>query len=475
SKITSASNINVVKSTSTYASIAYADSLSNIASEPTEYPTTDAMLSSAKKFFGDNYSQIWDVDKIGGTYTSDTSPVRNYLVAFVNYRNLIDGGSDEESVGIEDEKLYIPNENLEDQPSADYLAGKSDNQIFLGWTNDITGASKPFKKLPSGMFGHVTLYAVWGLPSEHVEKYINPTLSVKDDVSEITYDTKASITLNAKVEYTGASNGGMTDPQVTYLWKQGNKDRNDTKSSSFIANKVADSGEYTYDYIMNDKIQPLWLYQGSSEENGVSKTITINKGVLSLQSFDLTSKPFYGKNLSELEYNLKIKNSADIEVSIAQSDWSDPFGVVKKGSNNPEMTIVPSDTDNYESSYSITNIQFNSEALLLKFEMAQLLGQELRVEVEYGQNYGSKEIIYKFNTVYLDALANNPAFKSIADRGMAPYLADADEIKENPSYQGAPIVEDSSGNAIYDGQYNNIREEYVITVFFKEVTYKVSF
>ncbi|MDE7337014.1 MAG: InlB B-repeat-containing protein, partial [Clostridia bacterium] len=156
--------------------------------------------------------------------------------------------------------------------------------------------------------------------------------------------------------------------------------------------------------------------------------------------------------------------------------WFDTFGEVSEGKNKTALTVVPTDTDNYKSSYQI-EVEFDSVALQITFKMAELVGQELKVNVEYGNNYGTKQIIYEFNKVYLDALENNLAYKSIAERGMLPYLANADELEANASYKGAPLVADSSEAALYDAgtRYNKIKEEKTITVFFHEATYKVTF
>ncbi|MDE6606059.1 MAG: hypothetical protein K2K85_08605 [Clostridia bacterium] len=443
----------------------------NTTSIATKYTNSNDLYQAAKNAVGSSLpSQIWDASKIGG-YTPDTSPVRNYLLAFVSYRNLTNGGNDEESVGIEDGLAYLPGADLESQPGADYLASKSSNQVFLGWTDDTTGASEPFKELPSGMFGEVTLYAVWGLSSDHVDKYVNPTLTVKDSISEITYDTKASITLNANVEYTGASDGGMTDPQVTYLWKQGSKDRSDTNTGTFKANKVADSGTYTYDYIMKDKAQPLWLYKDSS---GMSETITINKGIISIDTFEVTNEPYYGKALTEVTFDVTAKNSAGVKVALSSATWKNTVGQeVKKGENTQTVRLIPTDTDNY-GDYADLTVKFDSETLYVTFVFPEL-AEQLKAELTYGQNYGSKEIIYEFNQVYMDALANNPEFSSISDSGLAPYLADEDEIKADPTYKGAPIVEDSSGKALYNKVHKNVTEEFSIYVYFNAVTYTVAF
>ncbi|MDE7191934.1 MAG: hypothetical protein K2O35_05670, partial [Clostridia bacterium] len=161
-------NINAVKNTASYTGTGGSANVIN-------HSTTSSLVTAAKNAVGNQFNEnIWNrdlIDNFGG-YTPDNSPVRNYLMAFVSYRNLTNSGNSEESVGIEDGLAYLPGEELESQPGADYLAGKSSNQVFLGWTDDVTGESKPFKNLPSGMFGEVTLYAVWGLSSEHVDKYV---------------------------------------------------------------------------------------------------------------------------------------------------------------------------------------------------------------------------------------------------------------------------------------------------------------
>ncbi|MDE6471476.1 MAG: hypothetical protein K2L52_00415, partial [Clostridia bacterium] len=172
-------NLNVVKN-GTYATPYFSngDALDNN-TEPTEYPNSSAMVANAKTFFSATpYSNIWDVDKIGGEYTPDESPVRNYLMAFINFRNVINGGqdieNDVEKVGLEDGVGYVVGDKLPDETSdvtafTTYLNNKKNaNHVFKGWTDDPTGKSKPFTELPAGFFGDVTLYAVWGLPDSYV-------------------------------------------------------------------------------------------------------------------------------------------------------------------------------------------------------------------------------------------------------------------------------------------------------------------
>ncbi|MDE6472646.1 MAG: hypothetical protein K2L52_06425, partial [Clostridia bacterium] len=198
--VSSASNINVVKSTSTYASAGgYSDALAKYSGEPIESSSTTEMLTKAKTFLGTNYFQIWDTSKIGADYTPDNSPVRNYLMAFINFRNIINGGedldNDVEEVGIDDGVGYITGATLptRDSDSSDfsdflsYLNTKATTKHeFVGWTDDPTGESEPFTELPSGFFGDVTLYAVWTLPDDYVSSRISTSLTLKDGVGEIT-------------------------------------------------------------------------------------------------------------------------------------------------------------------------------------------------------------------------------------------------------------------------------------------------
>ncbi|MDE7071194.1 MAG: hypothetical protein K2O86_04405, partial [Clostridia bacterium] len=186
-----------------------------ISPAPTKHTTTADLLSTAQSDVGINLpSQIWDKTKISEIVTPDNSPVRNYLLAFINFRNLKSGGDDEEKVGLEDGEPYIVGDKLPDETSSvsaftTYLNTKANtNHVFIGWTDDPTGESEPFTELPSGVFGDVTLYAVWGLPDSYVNSNIKTSLSVDKNIIE--YDSVASITLTAKVEHTAPSSGAMT-------------------------------------------------------------------------------------------------------------------------------------------------------------------------------------------------------------------------------------------------------------------------
>ena len=68
------------------------------------------------------------------------------------------------------------------------------------------------------------MYAVWGLPSDYSSANITASLTLKDNVGEITYDSKSAVTLNAQVIDNG---GAMTNPKVTYYWEHNNKDKDE--------------------------------------------------------------------------------------------------------------------------------------------------------------------------------------------------------------------------------------------------------
>ncbi|MDE6606049.1 MAG: hypothetical protein K2K85_08555, partial [Clostridia bacterium] len=246
-------NINNVKSSNGYAAITASSASDGLAGivVPTEYPTSNEMISAAKTFFGASpYSNIWDVDKIGGSYDPDNTPVRNYLMAFIDFRNLNNSGNGEEKVGLDDGEPYIAGDKLPDNTSdvtafTTYLNTKaSANHVFLGWTDDKTGASKPFTSLPSGYFGEITLYAVWGLPDSYVTNNIKT--SITSDKDKIEYDSVESITLTAKVDHTPPSSGGMTNAKPTYYFIQNGEEKTTTanvKNSGVLSVKtVKDSG-----------------------------------------------------------------------------------------------------------------------------------------------------------------------------------------------------------------------------------------
>ncbi|MDE6870333.1 MAG: hypothetical protein K2J75_06360, partial [Clostridia bacterium] len=113
------SNINLLKTTSSYTSIygAYADMLKDSPNLKIHSASSD-IINAAKADVGNNlYADIWDADKIGGSYDPDNSPVRNYLMAFIDFRNLNNSGNSEEKVGLDDGEPYVVGDKLPDETS----------------------------------------------------------------------------------------------------------------------------------------------------------------------------------------------------------------------------------------------------------------------------------------------------------------------------------------------------------------------
>ncbi|MDE6472180.1 MAG: hypothetical protein K2L52_04050, partial [Clostridia bacterium] len=119
---TTGSNINIVKSTTSYAPL-QSSSYDALGNNVTTYSSTDIMIASAKTFFSNNYSNIWDTDKIGGSYDPDNSPVRNYLVATITFKNLLSGDKEEDITSVP----------TDDYMQGDVLPSASNNANFASY------------------------------------------------------------------------------------------------------------------------------------------------------------------------------------------------------------------------------------------------------------------------------------------------------------------------------------------------------
>ncbi|MDE6870103.1 MAG: InlB B-repeat-containing protein, partial [Clostridia bacterium] len=467
------SNVNVVKSTSSYATNYFTsvdDIFTNISTEPREYSSQNLLISKAKSDVGTYLpSQIWDESKIGGDYTPDNSPVRSYLFAVVNFRNLLASNSDGETVGIVDGKPYVAGAMLPtDSTDADFSnwisANKSSYHIFKGWTDDTTGNSMPFAELPDGIIGSKVLYAVWGLPDSYINA--NITTSLTSDKDEIEYDSVESITLTALVAHTPTS-GGMTDPSVKYIIKQDGRTKSTNTTGNLTVKTVADTGAYTFDYRITDSNEPLWYYDGSYT---VSKNIKIEKGKLTsmtLNDFkiDDATIPYYGKSLSDVNFSCVMKNKANLDVEIDEANWERDIFTVVNGTNKFNIVLKPADTDNYEASYMF-EVEFESKALQLVFNIHQFSDEKLTHDIEYGKNLTSGMILAYFEEVYLDAMNNKwdeATVNFLLTSSFAPYL------------NGAPITPDSGNIPIFSESYTNVKEELTIEVTFEKALYNITY
>jgi len=452
------SNANIVKPVDKeYAKLYGNDSLASYPgkAEPHEHQTSEYLYYAAKNNVGTGLlSQIWDAEKIGKGYDPDNSPVRNYLVATVTFKNLLSGDL-EEDLGIATND-YMKDDAL---PQPEEV---KDNHVFLGWTADKSGESEPYKKLPSGLYGDVTLYAVWGLPDSYVDAYIQTSIGVKDNISTIEYDSVSDITLVGEVNHNGPTIGGLSNPSIVYQWQKGAESKGKNTTGRLSVKTVKDSGIYTYKYRITDANEPLWRYDGESAD---AQEIEIEKAhTVTLEGFKISEEtvPYYGKNLGEVEFSAVLKNKAGKEIVQESHRWEITVGEVEKGENSLNVYIVPSDKENYEEAY-IKPVTFNSEALKLKFNLGEI-SRKLECEMEYGQPYGTAEVIYEFNKVYMAALeSGDSAYNYVKDK--APY------------FEGKPIVSEGSATDLYevDSRFDRLKEEITIEVTFETASYNVTF
>ena len=412
------------------------------------------------------------ISRLAEVYDADSQS------AYINFRNLINGDKSEESVGIADGESYVVGDELPNAINNSAFGSYSNSKInhqFLGWTDDATGNSAPFIQLPSGISGEVTLYAVWGVPDSYVNA--NITTSITSDKDKIEYDGEDGITLTAKVTHTGSGSGYLINPKTTYNFTQDTDEKTTTESVKTTGilkvTDVKDSGTYSFNYRLTDGLEPLWYYEGTCS---TSKNIEIDKARLqnlSIKDFKISDStaPYYGRILGEVEFSVKLVNKAGMEVKLLENDeieymvpykWTLAIDKVSKGTNSDKkITIYPADTDNYEESYDFL-VEFEAQDLVIVFDMPQI-SMQLEVPVEYGQNYGSAEIIYLFDKEYLNCLNTWNAATLRVVEGKAPYL------------DGMAIAQDNSGIPIFNRQFIDIKEPATIEVTFQDAEYEVTF
>ncbi|MCX4363008.1 MAG: hypothetical protein OSJ74_06475, partial [Clostridia bacterium] len=84
-----------------------------------------------------------DIDSTEG-YTIDNSPVRNYLVATVTFKNLLSGDKEEDIPSIPTDN-YMKDDELPNTTNnsnfANYVTTSKPNHVFKGWTMDKSGNS----------------------------------------------------------------------------------------------------------------------------------------------------------------------------------------------------------------------------------------------------------------------------------------------------------------------------------------------
>ncbi|MDE7373013.1 MAG: hypothetical protein K2N18_03010, partial [Clostridia bacterium] len=259
-------------------------------------------------------SKAWGrKDRIGEDYSIKYSPVRNAHVREVTlkYANLeVDssGNETDASVGVTDQ-VYRGGTAvaLSNTPTA-----PDSNHIFLGWTNDKTGASKPFlASLPDEVYEEdATIYAMWGVPTDTA----TPVIDAESDLSATAWakftatqgkaatSGAAAVVGSASIYYSKdkplkfkadlkVKTSIMSDPVGVYTWtyqENSSAAEQPLVGASAVYDKaktVADSGIYKYTYTYYSKSEPLWRASGT----GASINATINPAPLKVQSFTIVS------------------------------------------------------------------------------------------------------------------------------------------------------------------------------------------
>ncbi|MDE7348678.1 MAG: InlB B-repeat-containing protein, partial [Clostridia bacterium] len=354
------------------------------------------------------------------SYTFDDSPIVNKLqqdqfdIEFLNYKGTLDEPTDVTAIkydyGATGIKLSVP--------TAD------SNHKFVGWTTDKSGESTPFTTLPDNAYGNIKLYAVWDNP--------NATASISLYNSKTENDTDTLEYGTGNIKLTATSSGlGMPNPLKTFKWYKGNGNTAVESGDTCTLTDVNQSGDYYLEYTLQDTIEPLWRHK---EKLTTPQSVTINKGQLSIKTFELHSDtPAYvGITLGKVDFTVEVKDNGDNVVEYKTAVWQAPNSKVADGTNDTfNIIVTPDDTDNYAT--ATLTVSFESEYLKLTFDLdAGIAGEKLEVNLEYGEPYSANKIVNMFLTEFrkiIDDETNplQPIYKDVEN--MAPYL-DGVEISQ---------------------------------------------
>ncbi|MDE6362199.1 MAG: InlB B-repeat-containing protein, partial [Clostridia bacterium] len=386
----------------------------------TKAASTSSLWNDAQTFFSAN--KVWNnYNQIGAaTYSVDNSPVINKLqqdqfdIEFLNYKGTLDEPTDATAMkynyGATGIKLSVP--------TAD------SNHEFVGWTTDKSGESTPFTTMPDNAYGNIKLYAVWDNP--------NATASISLYNSKTENDTDTLEYGTGNIKLTATSSGlGMPNPLKTFKWYKGNGNTAVESGDTCTLTDVNQSGDYYLEYTLQDTIEPLWRHK---EKLTTPQSVTINKGQLSIKTFELHSDtPAYVRiTLGKVDFTVEVKDNGDNVVEYKTAVWQAPNSKVADGTNDTfNIIVTPDDTDNYAT--ATLTVSFESEYLKLTFDLdAGIAGEKLEVNLEYGEPYSANKIVNMFLTEFrkiIDDETNplQPIYKDVEN--MAPYL-DGVEISQ---------------------------------------------
>ncbi|MDE6372580.1 MAG: InlB B-repeat-containing protein, partial [Clostridia bacterium] len=291
------------------------------------------------------------------------------------------------------------------------------NHSFDGWTTDESGALEPFLKLPANINGEVTLYAVWDNPNATATTTLANSYT-GDNTDTLEYGT-GNITLTAT-----SSGHGMTNPLKTFKWYKDSGTTAVESGDSCTLTDVKHSGVYSLEYTLQDTIEPLWRHK---EKLTTTQSVTINKGQLSIKSFDLdaTTPAYVGMSLGKAKFTAVVEDNGGNTVNFKTAVWQAPNSKIVDGTNDTfNIIVTPDDTDNYAT--ATLTVSFESEYLKLTFDLdAGIAGEKIEVNLEYGEPYSANKIVNMFLSAFRAIIDDdtNPLQSLYKDvENMAPYF-----------------------------------------------------
>jgi uncharacterized repeat protein (TIGR02543 family) len=434
---------------------------------PTKHSSVSALFDAAKNSVGSGTDklpeQIWDREKITEEVTPDTSPVRNYLVATLTFKNLLSGGN-EEGVGLDDAD-FMPGEELP-KPEASYLADKeAAHHVFKGWTLDASGNSEPFNALPTGVFAEQTVYAVWGVDTKETTD-----ITATGGTSSGSYSASAVYGDTIKLQ-SSVSVSVMTDMQYTLQWKLNGDEVKTAKAKSYTVRNVKESGDYTFDYVFYSQGEPLWRGKGTSSQTYDAE---ITPAPLKLKSFDTTKTGYKGMSYSDSAFKPKpviVMQSDESVVVDGTSEWTIAMGIVGGGvqesvngdkiTKNFKFTPDEKYNGNYGSSVFFDGT-YTMQYVKMIFKIPSLNNETMEVDLIYNDPLTYKNVVDLFQDEFKKYMLD-PNYSGLFV-GMTPaFVKDGNKININD-------YKKQSGNA-YAAVTSNIE----IEVGFVTGEYTVSF
>ena len=412
-------------------------------------PSATALLADAGASSSPLSNYIWDKSKLidSYVYSIDTSPVINKLVKeqfdieFFNYKNNTDEDINVSAIKYDygDVGVTLPEPTAPDA-----------NHKFIGWTTDNSGEQAPFTTLSDNAYGNLKLYAVWDNPNAtaSITLYNSKTA---DDTDTLEYGT-------GNIKLTATSSGpGMRNPLKTFKWYKDSGTTAVESGDSCTLTDVNQSGTYSLEYTLQDAIEPLWRHK---EKLTATQSVTINKGQLSIKSFELdsTTPAYVGIALNKVKFTVEVKDNGGSNVNLKTAVWQAPNSRVEDGTNDTfNIIVTPDDTENYAT--ATLRVSFDSEYLKLTYDLdAGIAGEKIEVNLEYGEPYSANKIINMFLR----------AFRDIIDDDTNPLQSIYKDVENmTPYFNGVEISQ-------FDTNFADVTTPQKIDVMFMEKNYTIT-